>query len=82
MGIIRKEITVAGSLSQRECEVLFDTGASACFVREDVASELGQVLKAPFPLAFKLGNNTVMQAEKTTDFFLDMKGYKLNEGCA
>jgi hypothetical protein len=78
MGIIRKEIMVAGSKSQRKYEVLFDTGASACFVQEDVASELGQILKAPFPLAFKLGNNTVMKAEKTTDLFLDMKGYKLS----
>jgi len=66
---------VAGSKSQRQCQVLFDTGASACFVREDVASELAQVLKAPFPLAFKLGNNTVMKAEKTTDLFLNLKGH-------
>jgi hypothetical protein len=75
MGIITREIMVAGSKSQRQCEVLFDTGASACFVREDIASELAQVLKAPFPLAFKLGNNTVMRAEKTTDLFLNLKGH-------
>jgi len=78
MGIIKKEVMVAGSKSQRKCEVLFDTGASACFVREDIVSELGQILKAPFPLAFKLGNNTVMRAEKTTDIFLDMKGHHLS----
>jgi hypothetical protein len=77
MGIIRKEIAVAGSRGERSCEVLFDTGASACFVREDVASELGQVVKAPFPLAFKLGNNTVMKAQKMVDLFLDIKGHKL-----
>ena len=77
MGIIKREIMVAGSKSQRKCEVLFDTGASACFVQEDVASELGQILKAPFPLAFKLGNNTVIRAEKTTDLFVDMKGHNL-----
>ena len=69
---------VAGSKSQRRREVLFDTGASACFVREDIASELGQILDAPFPLAFKLGNNTVMNAEKTTDLFLDLKGHTLS----
>ncbi len=34
--------------------------------------------KAPLLLASKLGNNTVMKAEKTTDLFLDMKGHKLN----
>lgn len=77
MGIIRKEIAVAGSRSERKCEVLFDTGASACFAREDVALELGQVVKAPFPLAFKLGNNTIMRAEKTVDLFLDIKGHHL-----
>ena len=78
MGIVKKEIMVAGSKSQRECEVLFDTGASACFVREDIASELGLVVKSPFPLKFKLGNNTVLSAEKTTDLFLDLKGHNLS----
>jgi hypothetical protein len=77
MGIINKEIMIAGSSKERRCEVLFDTGASACFVREDVASELGQIVKTPFPLAFKLGNNTVMKAEKTITLFLDVKGHKL-----
>lgn len=47
MGIIKKELMVAGSKSSRICEVLFDTGASACLVREGVASELGGILKAP-----------------------------------
>lgn len=77
MGIIKKEMMVAGSKRERGCEVLFDTGASACFVREDVASELGQVVRAPFPLAFKLGNNTVMRAERMTLLFLDIKGHHL-----
>ena len=78
MGIIKKQIKVAGSKSERDCEVLFDTGASACFVREDVALQLGQVVKAPYPLAFRLGNNTVMTADRTMDLFLDMKGHKLS----
>lgn len=77
MGIIRKEIMVAGSKGGRECEVLFDTGASACFAREAVAAELEQISKAPSPLSFKLGNNTTMTAEKMTVLFLDIKGHKL-----
>ena len=77
MGIIKKEVKVAGSRSERDCEVLFDSGASACFVREDVALELGQVVKAPYPLAFRLGNNTVMTADRTIDLFVDMKGHNL-----
>jgi hypothetical protein len=78
MGMITKQIMVAGSKSQRQCEVLFDTGASTCFVREAIASELGQILKAPFPLASKLGNNTVMRAEKTTNLFLDLRGHHIS----
>ncbi len=72
-----KQIMVAGSKRQRQCEVLFDTAASACFAREDVAYELGQVVKSPFPIAFKLGNNAVIKADKTMDLFLDLKGHKL-----
>ena len=78
MGIIKKQVKVAGSKSERDCEVLFDTGASACFVKEDVALQLGQLVKAPYPLAFRLGNNTVMTAARTIDLFLDMKGHKLS----
>ena len=78
MGIIKKQVKVAGSKSERDCEVLFDSGASACFVREDVARQLGQLVKAPYPLAFRLGNNTVMTANRTIDLFLDMKGHKLS----
>jgi len=77
MGIIKKEIMVAGSKGERRCEVLFDTGASACFVREAVASELEQISKAPVPLSFKLGNNMVRKAEKMTLLFLEIKGHHL-----
>lgn len=75
MGIITKQIVVAGSKLQRQCEVLFDTGALACFVREAIASQLGQILKAPYPLVFKLGNNIVMRSEKSTVLFLALKGH-------
>lgn len=78
MGVIKKAIMVAGSQAQRQCEVLFDTGASACFVRENIALQLGQVVKAPYPLAFRLGNNTVTKADKTATLFLDMKGHKIS----
>lgn len=77
MGVITKQIMVAGSKSQRQCEVLFDTGASACFAREDVASELSQIVKLPFPIAFTLGDNTVRTVARTTTLFADLKGNKL-----
>jgi len=77
MGVIKKSTMVAGSQAQHQCQVLFDTGASACFAREDVASELGQIVKLPFPISFTLGNNTVMKADRMINLFVDLKGHKL-----
>jgi len=77
MGLIRHKLEVAGSLSRRDCEVLFDTGASACFVREDVAVELSPILKWPTPLIFTLGNETIIKAKHTTDLRVDIKGHPL-----
>jgi len=77
MGLIRKKLEVAGSLAKRDCDVLFDTGASACFVREDVARGLSQILKWPTPFTFTLGNETTITAEHTTDLRVDIKGHPL-----
>lgn len=77
MGLIRKNLEVAGSISRRACNVLFDTGASACFVREDVARELSQVLKSPTPLAFTLGDETVIRTENLTVLYVNIKDHLL-----
>ena len=42
-----------------------------------MASELGQIAKAPFPIAFRLGNNTIMKADRTVDLFIGMKGHNV-----
>ena len=77
MGSVRKRLTVAGSLGSEECQVLFDTGASACFVREDVARRLSQVLKAPTPMTFTLGDETAFTAEYMTVLQTDIDGHSL-----
>jgi predicted aspartyl protease len=77
MGLIRKKLTVAGSLGEEKCQVLFDTGASACFVREDVAKRLSPILKAPTPLTFTLGDETAFTAEYTTDLQVNIDGHPL-----
>ncbi len=77
MGLIRHRLEVAGSVSRKDCEVLFDTGASACFVKKDVAKELSQILKWPTPFIFTLGNETTIKAEHTTDLRVDIKGHFL-----
>jgi predicted aspartyl protease len=77
VGLIRHRLEIAGSVSRKDCEVLFDTGASACFVKEEVAKELSQILKWPTPFIFTLGNETTIKAEHTTDLRVDIKGHPL-----
>jgi hypothetical protein len=77
MGLIRKELRVAGSLGGKDCDVLFDTGASACFVRENVATAVAQILKVPKPLTFTLGDETPFAAEWTTDLHVNINGHSL-----
>ena len=77
MGLIRKKLEVAGSVGRRDCDILFDTGASACFVKEDAARELSQILKWPTPLTFTLGDETVITAENMTILHVNIKGHLL-----
>jgi len=77
MGIIKKKINISGSIGKRKCEALFDTGASACFVRENVAKEISNVLKAPTPVTFTLGNETTIRAEYYTILHVDIKRHPL-----
>jgi len=77
MGLIKKELEVAGSLHERVCEVLFDTGASASFVRKNVAEEIAQILKTPHRLSFKLGDESVFSAEHTTVLHINIDGHSL-----
>lgn len=77
MGLIKKRLGIAGSVGKRECEVLFDTGASRSFVRQDIATTISQILKAPIPLTFTLGNKTTIATEYTTDLFVSIKGHSL-----
>ncbi|MDI6841059.1 MAG: retropepsin-like aspartic protease [bacterium] len=77
MGIIKKRLLVSGSIGKRESEVLFDTGASACFVREDIAKGITQILPLSNPLTFLLGNGTVLKAKLTTTLQVNIKGHPL-----
>lgn len=75
MGLIRKRLEVGGGLGKRECDVLFDTGAAACFVREDVARELTHPLPALTPLTFALGDESTLTARYTTDLQVHLDGH-------
>ena len=56
MGLIIKKLRVAGNKGKRRLQVLFDTGASASFVRRDVAERIATTLKLPSPETYTLGD--------------------------
>jgi predicted aspartyl protease len=77
MGVILKNINVAGSKGERTCEALFDTGASASFVRESALAGIADPQPAPSPLKFKLGDKRLVEASKTVVLRLQIDGYHL-----
>ena len=77
MGSIRKQLEISGGLGKRECDVLFDTSVSACFIREDVAQLLAPVVSTPTSLAFATGNGSVVRAEQAAVLNAALDGHLL-----
>ncbi len=59
MGLIYKSLRLEGSLGEREVRALFDTGASECFIRQDIAQEVAVLGKAPARLRFEMATGFV-----------------------
>jgi predicted aspartyl protease len=47
--IIRRDIMFQGTAAKRVCNVLFDSGATLSFIREDIGIALGQLNTIPKP---------------------------------
>lgn len=77
VGIIKKKLCVFGSIRKRECEVLFDIDASACFVREDIAKQISQILQLPNSLIFTLWYKNAIKTELITALQIDIKSIRL-----
>lgn len=56
MGLIVKRLRVAGDKGERRLKVLFDTGASASFVRRDAVDRMATAVKLPSPETYTLGD--------------------------
>jgi predicted aspartyl protease len=56
MGLIIKKITVEGDKGKTTINTLFDTGASASFVRRDVAKNIATIVKLPTSYKFVQGD--------------------------
>ncbi|MFQ6114742.1 MAG: retropepsin-like aspartic protease [bacterium] len=56
MGLIRKQLLLEGDKGKTEVEALFDTGASASFIRQTLAKNLATIVKLPTPWTFVQGD--------------------------
>lgn len=52
--MIYKRLTLVGSKGQKKVNILFDTGASDSFIREDIALTIAKPTEIP-PRKFRLG---------------------------
>jgi len=57
MGLVRKNLLVMGDKAEKEIDVLFNSGAIASFIKEDIANSLATFINLPVPKEFKLADN-------------------------
>jgi len=77
MGIIMKEVEIAGDKGRKIVMSLFDSGASCSVIRKDVAEEVSTILKIPTPFEFILGDGeTTLRADYVTFVEFTLKGYR------
>jgi len=56
MGLIIKKVKIAGDKGSTTVEALFDTGASACFIRRSLAKKVATITSVPKRRIFTLGD--------------------------
>jgi hypothetical protein len=56
MGLISKQLEVIGDKQKIKVQALFDTGASASFIRKNLADQIATVVRMPSPWMFILGD--------------------------
>jgi hypothetical protein len=56
MGLIQKKLILEGDKGKQEVVALFDTGASASFIRKDIAKDVATIVKLPTAWTFVQGD--------------------------
>ena len=76
MGLIYKQMKLGGNKGEMDVTVLFDTGASLCFVRKDVAEKVADISKAPARLKILTPSGT-LETEEAAILQLWVDGHAL-----
>lgn len=80
MGLILKKLRVAGDKGERRLSVLFDTGASASFVRHDVVDKIATTLRLPSPETYTLGDGVgKLRVRDTAVLYVYIGGVRISD---
>lgn len=80
MGLIIKRLKVVGDKGERRLQVLFDTGASASFVRQDVVARLATTVKLPSPETYTLADGAgKLRVHETTVLYVYINGIRISD---
>lgn len=80
MGLIVKRLRVVGDKGERRLQVLFDTGASASFVRRDVVDRIATALKLPSPESYTLGDGIgKLRVNETVVLYVYIDGVRISD---
>lgn len=80
MGLIIKELQVAGDKGQKKEKVLFDNGSASSLIKKSVAEEIATIIKMPVKRKFKLGDGkTIIETDEVTNIFLEIDGKVIDD---
>ncbi|MFQ5932604.1 MAG: retropepsin-like aspartic protease, partial [Nitrospiraceae bacterium] len=69
-----------GDKAEKRVQVLFDTGASASFIRRDIAQLLTTILKLPSPEVYTLVDGVGrLRATETAVLYVMIKGIRISD---
>lgn len=80
VGLIIKRLRVAGDKGEGRLRVLFDTGASASFVRRDVVGKIATALKLPSPETYTLADGVGrLRVNETAVLYVYVEGVRISD---
>jgi len=77
MGLIYQQLPIQGNKRKRRVEALFDSGASECFIRDNLARTIGRSMRLSQPKWVELGRGRLKVSE-AIEATITINGYRLH----
>ena len=80
MGLLIKELQVAGDKGEKKEEVLFDNSASCSVIKRDIAEELSTIIKMRSERKFKLGDGeSIVKTNEVANIEIEIDGKTIDD---